>query len=616
MTSEREWVQLSAYLDGELNPNERSQVEQRLATDPEARKALQALERTQTLIATTMEDVDLTAAVRERVETMEPGNNAGGRRYLVPAVAAAVVLFAALAGISWLGEGVRPQVEPVAPVAESPEAAPRVDETPRVAAPEPPPTPAAPAPSETEPPSEVMMADSPPVDAFFELPEANVPYVLLAVDTAVFPPFAFVRPGRDESVLRIAEGDAMPDGAPLAWAGTDGVILGSQGEWRRIDAPDDSTDTLTGWWQLGVYLNDRHDTTAVVRVTETSDGRFLFPYRDRNLQGQRTGTRLEVAAPGDGAAWTGSTTAGLTRIDLSGTANDESVTIRAERMTQLERAQHAYRESLRGQTVRLAESILQQLTGLLRSTDEPLPNGPDALIRLVAERSQSDADLLDRTLVYYEPIATPPGPVPSLPAEAAGDPDALHRFELEMTAAYGLDAPVSVPILELSHEEIGDRVGLSINPGGDLTLWQRRDASTGEQGDDMLSQLNLRRLGAGMNAFQREFDGLTPAGWWGLYAHLGNSSQLDLTHPGDEPGTLSYEILLPATDVTAYLEGLLGPDGLEPREELQRLLADLPLIAENRAFGEPQGRHVVFADGHSDWMTEQDYQRLIREWFR
>jgi len=623
MTSERDLAQLSAYLDGELSPAERAQVEQRLASDPASRSALQALERTQSLIATTMEDVDLTAAVQVRVNAIEPEASASSQGYLVPGIAAAALILVVIAGLSWMGSRDEAPAEPIAAAPQ--EAAPQIDEPPPPTVPEPRPAPTAPAPapSETEPVPAAVMADSPPVDAFFELPEANVSYVLLAVDTTVRPPLAYVRPGRDDSVERIAEGDAMPDGTPLAWAGAAGVILGSPGEWRRVDAPGESDDTLTGWWQFTFYRNNRHEETAVLRITEAPDGRFLLHFTDVDLQGQRDGSRIEMTPPppGDGANWRGSVTHGSSRIEIAGMAGDDSHSIWAERLTALAHAQHAYRESQRQRAVQVADSLLHELNELLWR-EETMPGDADALTALLAGRSQEKADFLARTMVYYDPfdpISLPPASVPSVPAEAAGDPDALERFELEMSAVYGLDAPVSLPIVELAHEENGDRVGLSLSPSGHLSLWQRRSMQAAVQDSSALSvrsAANLRRLGQGIQTFQREYDGYTPAGWWGLYAHLGSARELEFTHPGDEPGTLSYELLLPATDITAYLESLLEPDALESREELQRLRADLPLIAESRPFGEPPGRHVVFADGHTDWMNEQDYQQLLREWLR
>lgn len=620
MKGERDWVELSAYLDGELSAAERAEVEKRLASDPAARSAVQTLERMQTLLATTVEDVDFTAAVEARARALQPASRDTGNRFVLPGVAAAVLLVAVIAGLSWFSNGDPPD-EPLAAAPE--ETAVSADAPPpaTIAEPDPRPAPATrpdPEPEEVLP--AVVFADAPPVDQFYELPEADVPYVLLAVDTTVTPPRAFVRSGRDESVERIAQGDVMPDDAPLAWAGARGLILGSPGEWRRVDAPGESTDSLTGWWQLRTYRNDSHRGTSVQRISEAPDGRFLLHFSDVDIQGQRDGSLIEMSPPpaGDGPNWRGRVTHGSSRIEISGSLDDDFMSIQAERLTPLAHAEHAYRESLRLRAVNVADSLLHELDRLLRR-EEPLPDDAAALTALMATRSQEEADFLARALVYYEPFDLAAGSAPSPPAEAAGDPDALERFELEMSAAYGLDAPVSLPILELAPEENGDRVGLRLSPSGHLSLWQLRATQEAIQ-DDIdqadLAALNHRRFAIGVQSFQREYGGYTPAGWWGLYGHMNGPGELELTHPGDEPGTLSYEILLPATDVDAYLEELFGDEALESSQERQRLRGELPLIAENRPFGEPPGRHVLFADGHAEWLPEQDYQQLLREWFR
>ncbi|HEO70620.1 MAG TPA: hypothetical protein ENN80_05105, partial [Candidatus Hydrogenedentes bacterium] len=69
---DHEEIELSAYLDKELSPEERRRVEHRLTTDGEYAAELRKLERTRTMIATCIESPTfhdrLMAAVRQRAD--------------------------------------------------------------------------------------------------------------------------------------------------------------------------------------------------------------------------------------------------------------------------------------------------------------------------------------------------------------------------------------------------------------------------------------------------------------------------------------------------------------------------------------------------------------------
>ena len=637
MKSEHDWAELSAYLDGELAPAERAQVEQRLASDPAARKALQTLERTQTLIATTMEDVDFTATVQKRVQAMETPGSTDSRSFVIPAVAVAVVLVAVFTGLSWLGGEEQPEPDQPPPVAETPEAGPPptpVDTAEQVEAPAAPPTPE---PVETLP--EVARADAPPVEAFYELPEARVPYTLLAVDDARSPIRAYIRQTRADEVLAVHENETLPDDKTLGWAGSEGIILGAPGEWRRLDMPVETRDDLTGIWRVDVWLAGELALSAdSVEISEGPNGQFRIPMGPvaGTLAGTRTGERLEVEndrPAAGGASMTGSVSRELDTFDMAGTVmtgngDDElmPVALRGERLTPLEVAQLGYTETLREQARDLMRDTRQALVAF-HNREDRLPRDSGELPEALSERSESARLQLEESLIWYEPITPNLGPYEHLPDDLADDPDRLYQFEQEIVARYGMEAPLPTPILEMEVEEIGERHGLALNPFGLLladavSVWSREQRDPRTEADWAAireeSHNNLRQLGIVFRMFANEHQDLTPPGWWSIYPEYLVDLGV-LTHPLDEPGTLSYDYFLPAVDIRqmlADMQGAVEDEDAFPEREIQELMAQVPLAAESRPHGQPAGRIILFADGHTEWFPEPDYQRLMGEWFR
>lgn len=91
--SSKDWQLLSAYLDGQLSPRERSQVEQRLRTQPDYREGLQTLRKNQAMLRS------LPRRPVPRNFTLTPEMVAAPRRSFLPPMAPVLRFSSALATI-------------------------------------------------------------------------------------------------------------------------------------------------------------------------------------------------------------------------------------------------------------------------------------------------------------------------------------------------------------------------------------------------------------------------------------------------------------------------------------------------------------------------------------
>src|SRR5690606_9705316 len=107
--------------------------------------------------------------------------------------------------------------------------------------------------------------------------------------------------------------------------------------------------------------------------------------------------------------------------------------------------------------------------------------------------------------------------------------------------------------------------------------------------------------------------GYTPPGWWSVVPEYLVDVRV-LTHPADPEGTVSYEYLQPAIHLEeAVFASVAGESEITARLNAESF-ASLPLVYERRPTGRVPGRNVLFADGHVEWMREQEFQVLLREW--
>ena len=507
------------------------------------------------------------------------------------------------------------------------------------------------APEETPEPSADCM--DPPVEAFHELPVGRLPFTLLAVDVEKNPPVAYLQPARGDEILALEVGDSLPGERLLAWAGAEGVILCHAGQWQRVDHPVANRDSLTGVWLVTLGAEGGHtEELGRVELVESPDGQFAIPLpvmahlSGGDLEGQRTGTRLEVdmmdempITTGDGlhgrivyaCELRGETSADLSRFQMSGamTVTEEipghdqqghtiPLTLRGERLTTLDIARAKYRDSVRERFSAELDSLRDDLSAFF-DQHQRLPATLDELLAMLADASPAIRLALEDSLVVrYEPHKLPLPKAETLPPDAAGDPDAIYAFEVEMVRRHQVDAPMPVTVIEFRLTESGERAGISVFPFGRMTTWHR--PGEGPQSSEewakirARSQNNLKQLGLVVKMFEQEHYGYTPGGWWSVYPEYLTDLAV-LTHPVDDPGTVSYQYMAPVMNFQHLFEATRTPEIRENPAALHQFMSELPIVIERQPYGEPPGRNVLFADGHVEWMLEQTYQQRAREWF-
>lgn len=121
-------------------------------------------------------------------------------------------------------------------------------------------------------------------------------------------------------------------------------------------------------------------------------------------------------------------------------------------------------------------------------------------------------------------------------------------------------------------------------------------------------QNHLKQLGLIVKMFENEHRGFSPPGWVTVFPEYLTDPRV-LTSPKDPPGTDSYEYLLPATNLNAFVReiGLLVAE--ENPASLPVALSELPL-ALNATDWPDGGRNILYADGHVEY--NRDWREVLR----
>ncbi|MCC6696407.1 MAG: zf-HC2 domain-containing protein [Candidatus Hydrogenedentes bacterium] len=125
---------------------------------------------------------------------------------------------------------------------------------------------------------------------------------------------------------------------------------------------------------------------------------------------------------------------------------------------------------------------------------------------------------------------------------------------------------------------------------------------------------NLEELGIAIRMFQNEHEGYTPGGWASAYpAYLKDPSLL--SSPKDEPGADSYLYLYPATNLDRLIaERAKDPDIWDTDPDAARQLqAQIPILLNRTDYpGEQPGRNVLFMNWEVEFLFTNSPE--WREW--
>lgn len=592
-------IELSAYLDGELSPEARRQVEQRLATDAAYAEELRQLERTKTMMTLCME----TPRFHDRLlETARHEAAAQERRrtsFLMAATAAATLITLAAA---WLY------------LRQAPPPSPDKSHAPLVVSQE--------NPLEAQP---FAVAEAPAPDLTGEPPERPVvgalPLEVVGTVTGENPT-AIV--GTQEGGRRVTHthrlGDEVLPGVTLTAIGARSVTFDHHGAevtvpiGRRFDTAE--TDRLAGLWafqvdnegdldaeQFVVIARIAHDE---VRIT-AGDGDELGVMRYL-LTGQRLEGHVMAEGAGDPIQVSGRFDRTWNRLVLdmreSGSPHPEARIIleRVENQSDMAAAWAAQEMRMR------LKRMYADLHAHAREHNGQFPGAPEDLPQY-GEHPEVWHVAAEEIFVYHPGRTLPTAGRPSLPDRprmpayepAATYPDRLMAHERQL-AALGHALPEdAAELIRLENRELG--VVASVSAGG------RIHVSIGENDSHSNSALaamraqcqnNLKQLGLVIKMFENEHHGYSPPGWLTCYPEYLTDPSV-LTCPKDPPGTDSYQYLFPATHMEEYARQFHD----DPENPAARAMAmsQIPTLLNRTDFpGTVPGRNVLFMDGHVEWI--------------
>lgn len=354
-----------------------------------------------------------------------------------------------------------------------------------------------------------------------------------------------------------------------------------------------------------------------------------------NVVLSRNGRQVTALLVGDGeqAQLTGEFNEALTEIVMEGSIPAEALGIPDEveglglvaiqmigrRVTQADADRDEAIKALR-------ESLLALLDPLSRYAAEHEWAYPEDLRELYPRYVASENDLMtntERTLLYQKPPS-----VSYLAAVAAEtvlvtDPDELIAIETYLEEEWGEAFMSYVPMIESIHMELDVHLQLSASGAIKEVVTQ---ADTADGSDEELSLAaqwsksmaesascanNMKQVGLSCKMFENEqILDLFPGGWHMLYPKF-ISDKLVLTCPSDEPGTISYKLLYPATNAQYHREMALAVSGLPKDTPDSTLFRYLPFTIELDHCGTTGGRNVLFLDGHVARVSDAEWDETI-----
>jgi prepilin-type processing-associated H-X9-DG protein len=591
-----EYAELSAYLDGELSPEERRKAEFRLANDPEYAQELRALERAHTMIATAivqpMRQADLMARVRE---TEHSDKRRGAKLRLIYATGLALALAGVLAYFATQSLlSARPGLPPETPrgaMAQAP-----VLEEP-----------------ETDTESTVPLAEV-PSQASVALSDAVAGMQVLGTMTGAAPSAILKLPPDSGGDTRaVGVGDELIAGIYLQKVTPSSITLTNGTESIEVLVSHqprvDYAAKLDGMWN--VWQGDQVDP-AVYFVKRDGASLTATPADGRGtpllLSFAVMGRRVDLWQEAEDLRFQGEFDEAGDKLDLEEVTQDTDApeSLRLERVPE-EETRSLAELSLAGMA---AERELKEMYAILRQfADAHDGRFPAPLDELSADKLDLFADTPERDVQYVAGLSIPDSTRPPEPAfePAASYPDRLIAYE-QLLARSGYASLLFANCLVRLHYREMDLTA-EVDTMGRVSREEPHTATLAAASLAAIrakDQNNLKHLGLVIKMFENEHRGYTPPGWLMVFPEYLTDPGV-LTSPKDKPGTDSYDYLLPAT----HLEGLAEERIVDPDNPaaMARAQSEIPIVL-NKSDWPDGGRNILFADGHVEYA--RDWRPLIQ----
>jgi len=603
--NERDNEQLSAYLDGELLPDEAALVESQLAASPEWQAARSELERADRLLIEWHDTPPPRAEIPENFE--RPSVESSIRLPLLVAIVLLVVI-AILVAVVWRTPSNSPAVSSV-PDVETGQDAPE-------------------SPSRVEPQEETVTTPEPAAEPTPDPDVAAEEPLGLALAGTVLgqSPAAVLRDTKTgvEKVYRV--GDEVKDDVTLTEVYEKEVMLDRNGETIRLtlgaltmEAPPERK--VSGLWRVvlamdgqienyGDVLTFEHEGQHIEVMDEDGESFAAGTLEDRDLMLQFTEgdgvyvLRGELARTLDYVVmrFQGDTPFGRD-------VDPESLELRFTRVPDDEQTVLATLVDRE----REAREIRDALMAYARDHENLFPARLDMLVPDELESSSLFTTNEKRRVIYdgRHRIAVPDLAAaprfdsfqPYLPlGERWKAYDALLRTQYGgdewLESATILTVDYSEPRVTYTvtargdlHQEVhenGGRANASVPDNGTINAWITQD------------QQNLQQLGLYIRMFQNENEGYTPGGWVSIFPEY-FTDPLVLTSPKDDPGTNSYIYLYPGTHIADLVAERAGDPDIwtNDRETADAIASEIPILLNRTDFPGPEpGRNVLYLDWH------------------
>ncbi len=594
----RDDLELSAYLDGELQPSERRRVERRLASETAYAQRLAQWERTRKMMQDTIEQPGFHARLLHNFYHEERRAQQRRTTWVGAAAAALAMVLAAVFGAVYLGgntpappAGTAPAITGVAPKDEA---------------------------AKTVAPIKVAAEPAPQ-----PLAETDLPLKLTGTITGDAPIAIIVNDLTGQSGS-YGVGDEVVEGVEVTGVERGSVTLDAFGETvtlsQRKVADSGRKAPFEGRWRVHELEEDGWRAAEYVDVRQ--DGPAVLIASSRHGQAAAASVRVAGRAislvmddPQMGTlelAGEFSRDFSECELTLVAPASDEDLPHPTHfllvRVPEDAAACQQAWDKLKHATDKLAEALRafseKHNDTYPETLEELVPDYLDSLAFL--GEAGLEAELTPGGVVWElrQPESTPldnPEPVETLARrfvvyeqqlEALGWRMSLLRPEPLLTVR--TDAPAlegRVSQLGLTYFGTPERTNLEQVDAACLGALRASCAN------------NLKQLGLVVKMFANENNNLTPPGWLSVYPEYLTDPGI-LTSPKDPPCTESYLLLFPAMD----LDLLLAENGADMENPAGRAKAqsELPLALNRSDWPGPNpGRNVLFWDGHVEYVPRE-----------
>ncbi len=133
-------------------------------------------------------------------------------------------------------------------------------------------------------------------------------------------------------------------------------------------------------------------------------------------------------------------------------------------------------------------------------------------------------------------------------------------------------------------------------------------------------QQNLKQLSILIQMFQNEHQDYTPGGWVSIYPEYMTDPSV-LSSPKDPPGTDSYLYLYPGTQLRDLVAERAGDPDIwkDDPEAAQTLASEIPIVLNRTDFPGPEpGRNIVYLDWHVSYVPRDsdEWRKYVRPHLR